>query len=121
VAEIAKLGIVEMLGLILPLATRIVGERFAKLAAWGIVALIAAAIIGGAVWWFNDTVEDARIDGVKAGVTAERVEAQGKVIENVQTANDTRADVRDERSRAAYDECVRSARNAANCERFLPE
>lgn len=110
-----------MFGLILPLATRLVGERFAKLASWGIVALIAAAIIGGAVWWFTDTVDDAHNAGVKQGVTAERVEAQGKVIENVQTANETRAAVRDGRSRAAYDECVRSARNAANCERFLPE
>lgn len=109
-----------MFGLILPLATRIVGERFAKLAAWGIVALIATAI-GAAVWWFTDTVDNARDEGVKQGATAERVEAQGKALENVQTANDTRADVRDERSRAAYDECVRSARNAANCERFLPE
>ena len=110
-----------MIALILPLATRLVGERFAKLAAWGFVVLMAAAIIGGVVWWFNDTVDDARSDGVKAGVTAERVEAQGKVIENVQTANETRAAVRDQRSRAAYDECVRSARNPANCERFLSQ
>jgi len=110
-----------MIAFLIPLATRIVGERFAKLAAWGIVALIAAAIIGGVVWWFTDTVDDARSDGVKAGVTAERVEAQGKALENVQTANETRAAVRDQRSRAAYDECLRSARNPANCERFLPE
>jgi hypothetical protein len=121
VAEIAKLGIVEMLGLILPLATRIVGERFAKLASWAFVVLLTATAIGAAVWWFTDTVDDAHDAGVKQGVTAERIEAQGKVIENVKAANETRAAVRDERNRAAYDECVRSARNAANCERFLPE
>ena len=77
-----------MIALILPLATRLVGERFAKLAAWGFVVLMAAAIIGGVVWWFNDTVDDARSEGVKAGVTAERAEAQGKVIENVKAAKD---------------------------------
>jgi len=110
-----------MIGLLLPLATRIVGERFAKLAAWSFLVLLVAALIGAAIWWFTDTVSDARNDGVKAGVTAERAETQEKALENVQTANETRAAVRDQRSRAAYDECVRSARNPANCERFLPE
>lgn len=108
-----------MISLLLPFATRLVGERFAKMASWGFLALIAVLLIGGTVWWFTDTVDDARKEGVKEGVTAERVEAQGKVIENVQTANETRAAVRDERSGAAYDECLRSARNPANCERFL--
>lgn len=110
-----------MIALLIPLATRLVGERFAKLASWAFLVLLVAALIGAAIWWFTDTVDDARSEGVKAGVTAERAEAQGKALENVQTANETRAAVRDQRSRAAYDECVRSARNPANCERFLPE
>lgn len=85
----------------------------------GIVALvlIAIVIIGTLMHLIDAGQEQAR----DAGVQTERAATTGKVIENVQTANDTRAAVRDERSRAAYDECVRSARNAANCERFLPE
>lgn len=85
----------------------------------GIVALvlIAIVIIGTLTHLIDAGQEQAR----DAGVQTERAATTGRVIENVQTANDTRAAVRDERSRAAYDECVRSARNAANCERFLPE
>lgn len=85
----------------------------------GIVALVLVAIviIGTLTHLIDAGQEQAR----DAGVQTERAATTGKVIENVQTANDTRAAVRDERSRAAYDECVRSARNAANCERFLPE
>lgn len=93
----------------------------AKWVGRGLVVLIPLLLIALAFWWFNDTVDDARDEGVKAGIATERVEAQGKVIENVQAANETRAAVRDERSRAAYDECVRSARNPANCERFMPQ
>ncbi|ALC11200.1 hypothetical protein [Sphingopyxis sp. 113P3] len=110
-----------MIGLLLPLATRIVGERFAKLASWAFVLLIVAAVIGGAIWWFTDTVDDAHDAGVKAGVTAERIETQGKVIENVKAANDARDAVNDPRSCAMYVECVRSARTPTNCVRYLPD
>lgn len=95
--------------------------KLAKLAAWGLIGLLAALLVGGAIWWFNDTVDDAHDAGVKQGVTAERIEAQAEVIKNVETANETRTEVRDPRSRAAYDECVRSARNPANCQRFMPQ
>lgn len=85
----------------------------------GIVALVLLAIVViGTLTHLIDAGQDQARD---AGVQTERAATTGKVIENVQTANDTRAAVRDERSRAAHDECVRSARNAANCERFLPE
>lgn len=85
----------------------------------GIVALVLlAVVIIGTLTHLIDAGQDQARD---AGVQTERAATTGKVIENVQTANDTRAAIRDERSRAAYDECVRSARNAANCERFLPE
>lgn len=55
------------------------------------------------------------------GAVVERAATQGKVIENVEKANEARTDVRDPHSRAAYDQCVRSARNPANCQRFLPQ
>lgn len=107
--------------LALKLMERGLGPKLAKLSAWAIVLIAAALLIGAAVWWFTDTVDGARKDGVKQGATTERVEAQGKVIENVQAANETRAAVRNEHSRAAYDECLRSARNPTNCQRFMPE
>lgn len=85
----------------------------------GIVALVLAAII--IIGTLTHLIDAGQEQARDAGVQTERAATTGKVIENVQAANETRAAVRDERSRAAYDECVRSARNAANCERFLPE
>lgn len=96
------------------------GPKAAKLASWGFLAVIAALLIGAALLWFDDTVDDAHDEGVKQGVTTERAEAQGKVIENVQTANETRAAASDPGSCVAYRECLRSARTPANCVRYLP-
>jgi len=97
------------------------GPKAAKLASWGVLLVIAGLLVGGALLWFNDTVDDARDEGVTQGATAERVEAQGKVIENVQKTNATRAAARDPGSCVAYRECLRSARTAANCVRYLPD
>lgn len=58
----------------------------AKWVARGLVVLVPLLLLAAAFWWFTDTVDDARDDGVKQGATTERVEAQGKVIENVQKA-----------------------------------
>ena len=91
--------------------------RLASLITWAGGLLLVALLIGAAVWWFNDTVDDAHDEGV----TTERVEAQGKVIENVQKTNETRAAARDPGSCVAYRECLRSARTAANCVRYLPD
>ena len=85
----------------------------------GIVALVLAAIV--VIGTLTHLIDAGQEQARDAGVQTERAATTGKVIENVQTANDTRAAVRDERSRAAYDECVRSARTPANCERFLPQ
>lgn len=96
------------------------GPKMAKLASWGILIALAALLIGGAVWWFSDTVDDAHDAGVEQGVTTERVEAQAEVINNVEKANETRAAASDPGSCVAYNECLRSARNTANCVRYMP-
>lgn len=57
----------------------------------------------------------------EAGAQKERAETGHVTIKRMETADETRRDIRDERSRARYDECVLSARDAANCVRFLPE
>lgn len=86
-----------------------------------IMAFFALALVGIAIATMVHVVDTLTETAEQKGAVVERAQTQGKVIENVRKANDTRTDVRDPRSRAAYDECVRSARNAANCERFLPE
>ncbi len=89
------------------------GPRVAKLASWAIVALLALLLVGAALLWFTDTVDDARDEGVKQGVTTERVEAQGKVIENVQKAKAAADDVR--RNGPTVAECLQDSRVRENC------
>lgn len=86
-----------------------------------IMAFFALALVGIAIATMAHVVNTLTETAEQKGAVVERAQTQGKVIENVQKANDARTDVRDPRSRAAYDECVRSARNPANCERFLPQ
>jgi hypothetical protein len=86
-----------------------------------IISLVGVGLIVIGIATAFHLVDTLTETAEQKGAVIERAEAQGKALENVQTANETRAAVRDQRSRAAYDECVRSARNPANCERFLPE
>ncbi|ALC12458.1 hypothetical protein [Sphingopyxis sp. 113P3] len=47
-----------MLGLILPLATRLVGERFAKAASWAFIALLVLGALYAAYCWAWDRGRD---------------------------------------------------------------
>lgn len=98
----------------------------AGLAAWfkankliAVVALVLLAIVavGTVVHLIDAGNEQAR----DAGVQTERAATTGKVIENVEKTNATRAAARDPGSCVAYNECLRSARTAANCVRYLPD
>lgn len=79
---------------------------------------IAAFILIGTIFHLIDAATDEARD---AGAVTERAATQADVIQNVEKANEARADVRDPRSCAAYVECLRSARNTANCVRFMPD
>lgn len=84
-----------------------------------IMAALGLALIGIAVTTMFHVVDALTETAEQKGVITERSAAQGKVIENVQKAKDAADAVRDPRTGAAYDECMRSARNPANCKRFL--
>lgn len=98
----------------------------AALATWfkantliGIVTLVLLAIVAvGTVTHLIDAGNDASRE---SGVQTERAATTGKVIENVEKTNATRAAARDPGSCVAYNECLRSARTAANCVRYLPD
>lgn len=83
-----------------------------------LVAVGLLVIVGVTALHVVDTLTET---AEQKGAVTERAEAQADIIKNVEKANEARTDVRDPRSRAAYDECMRSARNPANCERFLPQ
>jgi hypothetical protein len=89
------------------------GPKAAKAIAWLGLLAVAGLLVWGAIWWFTDTVDDARDDGVKQGVTTERVEAQGKVIENVRIAKDAADDVR--RNGVPAADCLRDSRTPESC------
>lgn len=61
------------------------------------------------------------------GATVEREAQTREVLERTETGNAAREEVREAiardggRSDIVYDQCVRTARTPANCERFLPE
>lgn len=75
-------------------------------------------IIGAMAFHVVDTLTET---AEQKGAVTERAATQGKAIENVKAANETRAAVSDPRSCAAYAECLQSARNTANCVRYLPD
>lgn len=79
-----------------------------------LAVLITAIII--ARGWFDTTLETA----VQAGAAEQREVDLRKTIRNVEKANDARYEVRNDIDGARYNQCLRTARTPANCERFLP-
>jgi hypothetical protein len=78
--------------------------------------LIVIAVLG--FWlWLGDVKHDAK----QEGVTQERTGALVETVNRMENASETRRQIADPASRARYDECLRSARNAENCVRFMPE
>lgn len=54
------------------------------------------------------------------GVLTERDRVSTEVIKNVRNATEARDQVRNDIDGARYNQCMRTARTPANCERFLP-
>jgi len=99
---------------------------FAILAAWfkankliGIVGLVLLAIV--VVGTLTHLIDAGNDQARNAGAQTERAATTGKVIENVEKTNATRAAARDPGSCVTYNECLRTARTAANCVRYLPD
>lgn len=86
-------------------------------AVMALIGIGLLVIIGATAFHVVDTLTET---AEQKGVVTERAATQGKAIENVKAANETRAAVSDPRSCAAYVECLRSARNTANCVRYMP-
>lgn len=101
-----------MTGLALWLSTR----PWVKYAAAGFLAVyILAGIYAVIITVFNRSLETAS----EAGAATERAIAAEKGLKNVEAAAKARDDVRGDVDNARYDECLRSARTPANCERYL--
>ncbi len=104
-----------------PAMTRAHARRLAKA---GLV-LLAVAAFGALILWLNLREEADDKDDQQIGAPIERIRQLENTIKKEETGNAARAEIEeamgryDGRSRVVYDQCVRTARTPANCERYL--
>lgn len=82
--------------------------------------LVCAAL--AALWlWIGarEAADDRRNQDIGAAV--EREKSATATIKQVEKANAARDEVRNDVGSARYDQCLRTARTPALCERFLPQ
>lgn len=82
--------------------------------AGGIVALILLAFT-----LHKCAVSDAGKRGEERGAVQQTAKNLEETVKRVETANEAREEIRNDRGNARYDQCLRTARTPANCERFL--
>lgn len=95
-----------------------------RVPAWVWVAL-GAVLALLALWaWHNSQVSEAASEGLEKGAQQQRETDLIETIQRTETANETREVIQSEVRAGAgghlYDQCVRTARTPANCQRFLP-
>lgn len=92
-----------------------------------VAGLIAAVLIAAVVafFYFGDKKEQRIEDKLEQkGVITERAQTQGETLNRVEIGNEEREKVTrndDAGAQLRYDQCLRSARTPANCQRLLPE
>lgn len=97
-----------------------------RLAKAGLI-LLAVVAMGALVLWLNLREEADDRTNQQIGATAERTKQLEDTIKQVEEGNAARAEIEeamgrdDGRSRVVYDQCLRTARTPANCERYLPD
>lgn len=88
---------------------------------WIWIAVVIAAIlivIQIADAWHQNSLDMAE----DAGATKAVVAGQNQTLDQLKDANDAEQEIRNgDRSRVAYDECLRNNRNKPACERYNPE
>lgn len=87
-------------------------------ALWIVMAIVAL----GGIWLFLSEREDADDKrNQEIGGTIEREASQSEIIKNVEKANEARDEIRNDDGDARYNQCLRTARTPAVCERLLRE
>lgn len=94
-------------------------KSFFGLARWAWLLIAAAALIGAYVWLQRAEEADDRANQ-EIGGALQREGDLRETFERVEKGNEVRESVKPG-SRAAYDECVRSARTPANCVGLLSD
>ncbi len=84
------------------------------------IALIAFGIVH-ALATIGGTIAENQTKQQQAGAASQRAQDLQTTLERTEQANVARTEIRDPDGRARYDQCLRSARTPANCQRFVPE
>ena len=104
------------------------GAWFAAKGLLGLKNWIWLAILAGialaafvAIRGIDNTVEAIIETSKEAGAAEQREGDLREALNRTEEANHARNEVRRPGSNAGYDQCLRTARTPANCERFLPQ
>lgn len=98
--------------------------KFLSIPRWLWAILVAAVVLIGGILWAQhaENKDDARNQEIGASIERER--ALEETVKQVEKANEVREEITrkdDAGARLRYEQCLRSARTPANCERLLPE
>lgn len=89
---------------------------------WIVIAVVAVVTLG--LWLAAIEKADDK-SNQQIGRTEERLETTTEVLERTEQGNATRTEIERDVVRGSgdvlYQQCLRTARTPANCERFLPE
>lgn len=98
--------------------------KFLGLARWAWLLIVLAAL-AGAIWWLNAAEKADDKANQEIGATVEREKALTETIKRTEQGNEAREEIKRDVDRGGgtvlYEQCLRTARTPANCERFLPE
>lgn len=85
---------------------------------WILIAIGALGLAYAALnLWIDKTIDTAK----DAGATEQREGDLRETLNRTEQGNEARNEIRDDVGTARYDQCLRTARTPANCERFLPK
>lgn len=93
------------------------GTKALGLHRWIWLLALLAAIAGG-ILWLQAREEADDTANQEIGAKVQREGDLRKTIERAETANEARDDISRNRDNARYDQCLRTARTPANCERL---
>lgn len=93
--------------------------KFLGIGRW-VWVLIAIALVLGAYVWLTKAEEADDKANQEIGASVQREGDLRETLERVEKADEVRETFSADDQRV-YDECLRSARTPANCERFLPD
>ena len=79
---------------------------------------IAALLLAAGIYWLQAREEADDKANQEIGAQGQREGDLRKTIERAEKANEARDDISRNRDNARYDQCVRTARTPANCERL---